>query len=262
LRIRRMTAASTKVLKILPSDIGRPISDIRWDVHVPNLEQLIVGVIETLAPKELEVQAQDECWYSLEIRPYRTTGDQIDGAVIVLSDIDEAKKATERINKAKLFMEEALATVREPLLVLKQDLSVVYANPSFIKTFRVFDEETEGRFLYQLRNEQWNIPKLRGMLEEVLSKDAPVVDFEVTHDFPTLGRKTMLLNARRIENGHDDEPIMLLAIEDITGRKDADAALRESEERYRTLFDLGPIGVYSCDASGVIRDFNRRAVEL
>jgi two-component system CheB/CheR fusion protein len=262
LRIRRMTAASTKVLKILPSDIGRPISDIRWDVHVPNLEELIVGVIETLAPKELEVQAQDERWYSLEIRPYRTMGDKIDGAVIVLSDIDEAKKAAERINKAKLFMEEALATVREPLLVLGQDLSVIYANPSFIRTFRVFDEETEGRLLYQLGNEQWNIPKLRGMLEDVLSKDVPVVDFEVTHDFPRLGRKTMLLNARRIENGHNDEPTMLLAIEDITGRKNADAALRESEERYRTLFDLGPIGVYSCDASGVIRDFNRRAVEL
>jgi two-component system CheB/CheR fusion protein len=262
LRIRRMTAASAKVLKIVPSDIGRPISDIRWDVDVPNLENLIAGVIETLAPMELEVQAKDEHWYSLAIRPYRTTADKIDGAVIVLSDIDEAKKAAERINKAKWFMEETLATVREPLLVLKQDLSVIYANPSFIKNFRVFDEEAEGRFLYQLGNEQWNIPKLRGMLEEVLAKDVPVVDFEVTHDFPKLGRKTMLLNARRIENEHNDEPTMLLAIEDITSRKDADTDLRESEERYRTLFDLGPIGVYSCDASGVIRDFNRRAVEL
>jgi PAS domain-containing protein len=80
------------------------------------------------------------------------------------------------------------------------------------------------------------------MLEEVLSKDAPAVDFEVEHDFPVLGRKTMLLNARKFENGHNDEPTMLLAIEDIAGRKQADAALLESEERYRTLFDLGPVG--------------------
>ena len=262
LRIRRLTAASGKVLKIVPSDIGRPITDIRWDVNVPNLDELISGVIETLTPRELETQDKAGHWYSLQIRPYRTTDDKIDGAVVVLADINEAKQASERVEKARLFMEEALATVREPLLVLKQNLSVIYANPSFMKTFHVRLEETEGKLLYQLGNGQWDIPKLGAMLEEVLSKDLPVVDFEVDHDFPSLGRKTMLLNARRIEDGHNDEPTMLLAIEDITGRALADAALRESEERYRTLFDLGPVGVYSCDASGVIRDFNRRAVEL
>ena len=224
LRIRRLTSASGKVLKIVPSDIGRPISDIRWDVDVPDMDQLIAGVIETLAPKELEVQAKDGHWYSLQIRPYRTTDDKIDGAVIVLSDINDAKQASERIEKARLFMEEALATVREPLLVLKQNLSVIYANPSFMKTFHVLAEETEGRLLYELGNGQWNVPKLRAILEEVLSEDVPVLDFEVEHDFPDLGRKTMLLNARKIEDGHNDEPTMLLAIEDITGRKQAEEA--------------------------------------
>lgn len=262
LRIRRLTAASAKVLKIVPSDIGRPITDIRWDVDVPNLDELIAGVIETLAPKDLDVQAKDGHWYSLQVRPYRTTSDKIDGAVIVLSDINEAKKATEQIEKARLFMEEALATVREPLLVLKQNLSVIYANPSFMKTFHVRLEDTKGKFLYELGNGQWNIPQLRSLLNEVLSKDVPVLDFEVAYDFPNVGRKTMLLHARKIEDGHSDEPVMLLAIEDITRRALADAALHESEDRYRTLFDLGPVGVYSCDASGVIREFNRRAVEL
>jgi len=145
LRIRRLTAASAKVLKIVPSDMGRPISDIRWDVDVPNLDDLIASVIETLAPKELEVQAKDGQWYSLQIRPYRTTDDKIDGAVIVLSDINEAKQTSERIEKAKLFMEEALATVREPLLVLTQNLSVIYANPSFTKTLHVRVEQIEKK---------------------------------------------------------------------------------------------------------------------
>jgi two-component system CheB/CheR fusion protein len=262
LRIRRLTSASTKALKIVPSDVGRPISDIRWDVNVPDMDELVSAVIETLVPKELDVQGKDGHWYSLQIRPYRTTDDKIDGAVIVLSDIHLAKQATERIEKGRLFMEEALATVREPLLVLTQDLSVIYANPSFLKTFRVGTEETAEKLFYQLGNGQWNIPKLLAMLDEVLSHDEPVLDFEVEHDFQNLGQKTMLLNARKIENGRGDEPTMLLAIEDITARKHADVALRESEERYRTLFDLGPIGVYSCDASGVIHDFNRRAVEL
>ena len=262
LRIRRLTAASAKVLKIVASDIGRPITDIRWDVDVPDLDDLIAGVIATLTPKEIELQAKDGHWYSLQIRPYRTTDDKIDGAVIVLSDINDAKQASERVEKARQFMEEALATVREPLLVLKQNLSVIYANPSFMESFHVRVEDTEGKFLYQLGNGQWNIPKLRAVLEEVLSKDLPVVDFEVENDFPELGTKTMLLNARKIEDGHNDQPTMLLAIEDISSRKQADVVLRESEARYRTLFDLGPVGVYSCDASGLIRDYNRRAVEL
>ena len=88
LRIRRMTAVSAKVLKILPSDIGRPITDIRSDLNVPNLDELIAGVIDTLTPKELEVQDKENHWYSLQIRPYRTMDDKIDGAVLVLSDID------------------------------------------------------------------------------------------------------------------------------------------------------------------------------
>jgi two-component system, chemotaxis family, CheB/CheR fusion protein len=262
LRIRRLTAASAKVLKILPSDVGRPVSDIRWDVDVPDLDELIAGVIATLAPHEQEVRAKDGHWYSLQIRPYRTMDDKIDGAVIMVADINEAKQTSERIEKAKLFMEEALATVREPLLVLKQNLSVIYANPSFMRAFHVSVEETVGRPLHQLGNGQWNIPKLRTILDQVLSKDVPVLDFEVEHDFPNLGRKTMLLNARKIEEGHNYEPTMLLAIEDITERKQADVALHENEERYRTLFDLGPVGVYSCDASGVIQDYNGRAVEL
>ncbi|HEX8817852.1 MAG TPA: chemotaxis protein CheB [Terriglobales bacterium] len=262
LRIRRLTASSAKVLKIVPSDIGRPITEIRWDVDVPNLEDLIAGVIETLVPKEMEVRAKDGHWYGLQIRPYRTISDKIDGAVIILADINDAKEISERTSHLKVFMEEVLATVREPLLVLGQDLTVIYANPSFINTFQVGIEETVGRHLYQLGKEQWDIPKLRTMLEEVVSRNLPVVDFEVEHDFPNLGTRTMLLNARKIEGGRDNEPTMLLAIEDITGRAHAEAALRSSEERYRTLFDLGPVGVYSCDASGVIQDFNRRAVEL
>lgn len=262
LRIRRMTTASAKILKILPSDIGRPISNIRSDLVIPNLEELIAGVIDTLAPKELEVQDKENLWYSLQIRPYRTTDDKIDGAVLLLSDIDTRKKFTESLQKMKDFTDDILETIREPLLVLTADLRVSYVNPPFLKTFRVDDSEVEGKLLYSLGNEQWNIPKLREALKETISKDHPLIDFEVTHNFPALGLKTMLLNARRIISGHTNEPMMLLAVEDITGRKDADTALRESEARYRTLFDLGPVGVYSCDASGAIQEFNERATEL
>lgn len=220
LRIRRLTAASSKILRIVPSDIGRPLTDIRWNLDIPNLEELILGVIETLTPKEVETQDKEHHWYSLQIRPYRTTDDKIDGAVLVLTDIDDAKQASERIKKANVFMQEVLDTVREPLVVLTTDLKIVYVNPSFLRTFGVTAGVTEGKLFYTLGNGQWNIPKLQKRLGEATSKETALLDFEVEHDFPKLGKKTMLLNARKIDGGHRDEALMLLAIEDVTERRE------------------------------------------
>ena len=262
LRIRRLTPASAKIFKMLPSDIGRPIGDIRSDIDVPNLDALIGEVIDTLTPKEWAVQDKQEHWYSMQIRPYRTTNDQIDGAVVVLSDIHEAKQLSERLRKSKDFMEDTLETLREPLLVLGADLKVQYANRSFLNNFAVSSEQTRGQFLFDLGNGQWEIPQLRAALTEVVSAGAALLDFEVEHDFPGLGLKTMLLNARRIEDGHGDAPLMVLAIDDITERKRVENALRESEEMYRSLFGAIPVAVFVCDRNGTIQGYNPRAVEL
>lgn len=237
LRIRRFTTASARILRILPSDTGRSITDRRLDINVPKLDKLIVGVIDTLTPKELEVQDKENHWYSLQIRPYRTTDDKIDGAVLVLSDIDTLKRLNERLQRSKEFTEDIIDTVREPLAVLARDLKVLYVNPSFLKNFRVNREETEGKFLYSLGNEQWNIPKLRAALKDVISKGAPLLDFEVEHDFPVLGTKTMLLNARHIIDSHHDEPITLLAIEDITERTRVQRALEQSHANLESLVE-------------------------
>lgn len=219
LRIRRLTSAAAKTLKVLPSDVGRPLMDIRMDLNMENLDRLIAGVIETLRPTEVEVQDKEAHWFSLQIRPYRTTDDKIDGAVIVLSDVDTMKRLTERLEKSKDFIENIVSTVREPLVVLSKELNVQYVNTSFLTTFKVNRWETEGKPLYSLGNEQWNIPKLRAALGKVIPQNAPLLDFEIEHDFPGLGVKIMLLNARRIVDSHAGEPAMLLAIEDVTQRK-------------------------------------------
>ncbi len=240
LRIRRATAASATVLNILPSDIGRSITDIRSDLTAHNLEKLIAEVIETLVTKELEVQDKKECWFSLQIRPYRTVDDKIDGAVLVLSDINLAKSASERFKKAKEFSEAIIDTVREPLLVLDSELRVIYANPAFCADFQVSREETERQFLYRLGNEQWNIPKLRALLEKVLADDTRVRNFEVAHEFPRLGARTMLLDAGGIEGAHGDQPLILLAMQDITERKQLEELRQQRELQLESLVQQRP----------------------
>ena len=117
------------------------------------------------------------------------------------------------------IFEDIVETIREPLLVLDSDLKVILANRSFINSFKVTPEETLGNFIYDLGNKQWDIPKLRELLETILPQKTSFDNYEVEHDFATIGRRIMLLNARQIERGMGKERIILLAIEDITERK-------------------------------------------
>jgi len=112
-----------------------------------------------------------------------------------------------------------LGSIREPLIILDRDLRVVTANPSFYRTFNVKRDETEGMLIYDLGNRQWNIPGLRKLLEDILTQDIDFHDFEVKHDFETIGRKIMHLNARRIYDQGNQTHLILLAIEDVTDRE-------------------------------------------
>jgi len=119
-------------------------------------------------------------------------------------------------------------TVREPLLVLSGDMRIRLANRSFYQTFQVSPEETENRRLYELGNHQWDIPKLRELLEDILPEDGHFHDFEVEHDFPNAGRRTMLINARRLRQREPATELILLAIEDITERKRMKSLVRQA----------------------------------
>jgi PAS domain S-box-containing protein len=134
------------------------------------------------------------------------------------------------LRESLAFAESIVETVREALVVLDADFRVVFANPPFYRTFKVTPQETKGRFIYDLGNRQWDIPDLRELLEKVIPQKIFFEDFEVEHDFPTIGRKTMLLNARLIPPRGKQPQMILLAIENITERKQAQAALKKAYE--------------------------------
>jgi len=230
LRIRRLTPTAVKLLKVRSSDIGRPIADIRPNIEEPDFEKSAAKVLETLQPVEREVRDLDGHWHSLNIQPYRTQDNKIDGVVLALQDIDAIKTASEQLRKSSDFFRAVIDTVRGPLLVLNSELRIVSANQAFFNTFQVSQEKTINKSIYDLGNGQWNIPKLRDLLERVLPTKESVTDFEVEHNFENIGRKTILLNARTLSSADDTPPMLLLAIDDITDRKQAEAALIRSEK--------------------------------
>ena len=147
-----------------------------------------------------------------------------DGYVLSsIIDVTVAKQLKTEIQDAREYAENIVETVRKPLVVLDSDLKILTANNSFYETFNVTPQETIGNFIYNLGNRQWDIPKLRVLFEDILPNDSVFSGYEVDHDFPGIGRKIILLNARQIFRKNIGSHIILLAMEDITVRKQVEA---------------------------------------
>jgi two-component system CheB/CheR fusion protein len=218
----------------------------------PDLETLTAEVISTVREHEREVRDKEGRWYSLRVRPYFTLDNKVDGAVLVLVDITDLKRKEAAVAAARAYAETIIETVREPLLVLDGQLRIESANRSFYRAFQVMPAETIGKFIYELGNRQWDIPHLRELLERILPQNNTMEDFLVEHTFEQLGRRTMLLNARRMDDSHNATQRILLAIEDITERIQTDQTLRESNERFRLLADSAPALIWVNDLEGCV----------
>ena len=140
------------------------------------------------------------------------------------------------IQDALEYTEKIINTTHEPLIILYEDLKVALASRSFYQTFGVKLDETEGQFIYALGNHQWDIPKLRHLLEEILPKTTSFDNFEIEHDFPSIGKRIMLLNACRIYIKANSTKLIIITIKDITERKKIDELhkrIKELESRLK-----------------------------
>jgi two-component system CheB/CheR fusion protein len=258
LRIRRFTPAAEKLLKLIPTDLGRPISDLKLNLDYPDLERLIAEVIDTVSVKEVETRDGAGRWHSLRVRPYKTLENKIDGAVVMLVNIDALKKTEREIKAARDYAEAILRTARDPLVVLRADLTVDSANEAFYKTFKLNPAETEGRLIYELGGRQWDLPRLRQLLEEIIPRDSFFNDFEITRGIPGLGERAMLLNARRLDNPEGGPERILLGVEDVTVRRDAELAMA----RLAAIVESSDDAVIATDLDGVIASWNQGTEQL
>jgi two-component system, chemotaxis family, CheB/CheR fusion protein len=226
LRIRRFTALAQQLFNLIPTDLGRPFSDIQPNMSIPDLGESILEVINTLATKEQEVQDRAGHWYSLRIRPYRTSDNRIDGVMIGLIDIDTLKRSATIVEAARDYANAIVETVRQPLLVLDADLRVIRANQCFYESFGLTPAQTEQQSLFELGRE-WDLSSLRPLLETVLDRDTEFQDFEIAQTLTNQSPRILLFSARKLRD-HRQEQSILLAIEEITARRQAEAQIQNS----------------------------------
>jgi PAS domain S-box-containing protein len=257
-----------QTFKVTPEETrGRSLYSLghgQWDIL--KLQELL----ETLLQKNSTVEGYEvDCDFPvigrrvmcLNARNIHRKGIKAQMILLAIEDITDRREAEQQRRSARVYAENIVETVREPLLILDREFRVVSANRSFYATFQVARDETENKSIYELGNREWDIPEMH-QLEQMISTRDDVRDVEVTHDFSRIGRKTMLFNARQIREQAGQRHLILLAIEDITERKHAEEALFQEKERAEvTLKSIGD-GVITTDAEGVVQYLNPVATAL
>ncbi|MGE5414051.1 MAG: PAS domain S-box protein [Syntrophomonadaceae bacterium] len=262
-RLRRFTPQAEKLLNLIPTDVGRRIRDIKPNLKIADLEEIIMTAIETVQGREVEVQDREGRWYLMRAEPYRTTDNRVDGAVIAFIDIDPLRRSLAQVHEGRDYAEALVETVREALVVLDDTLTVRAANASFYRIFRTTPAQTEGRPLLERWGLHEAVPHLRGLLERASRGNESLQDVEISLDDDGLGRRTFLLNARAVPVAGEPPGRVVLAIEDITDRKTVEIALRASEAQYRLIFETAREGIWLMDAeSGRLLDVNPFVLDL
>ena len=238
LNIRFFTPAAKSLFRVIATDIGRPLADLARRINDTRLLADAGTVLAGHVPPNREVEADNGAWYTRRILPYRTQDAQVAGVVITFADISERKTAERAIEAARSYSDSIINTIRQPLVVLDEELYVISASRSFYSTFSVEPEQTVGRQLDAVDEGRLDIAALRVFLDRLRNGEGVIEDHEIEVELPPRGMRSLLVSALEI----CDEPLatrkILLAIEDITERKHAAEAL-EAAKRQAEQANLG-----------------------
>jgi two-component system CheB/CheR fusion protein len=233
LHIRHFTPPTQRLMNLRPADIGRPFSDIRFNLNTEDLAPLFSEVLETLTPREIEVQDHEGKWYLLRVRPYRTTDNKIEGVVVVLVDIDQVRRSQQDLRGARDFARSVIECVPLPLVVVDHELRIRSANDAFRRLIGAFKDDLEGRSFTDLAGAHWALDeplssRLRALCASRNAADE--FDFEyrtsepAPHIFNIVGR---ILKP-------DSEVFILITIENITPHREMERMLGLERERLRS----------------------------
>jgi signal transduction histidine kinase/CheY-like chemotaxis protein len=203
-----------------------------WDL--PSFRSLVEGLLQ--GGPSFEDFAFEHDFPGVGHRVMLLNGRILHGRHVLLAmeEVTERRRSPQHLlEQIESYAQDVVDTVREPLLILDSSLRVHSANRAFYQTFHVSAEETENRLIYELGNGQWDIPDLRTLLEDIVPMSSVFNDFELEHDFPVIGRRVMLLNARKLRQGSHAE-LLVLAMEDVTERRRAEAEVAKAKEAAET----------------------------
>jgi two-component system, chemotaxis family, CheB/CheR fusion protein len=212
LAIRRFTRESERIYRLVPSDVGRPLSDFHADVDEDLLDDART-VLATLVPRARDVRTRSGDWFMARIQPYRTIENMIDGVVLTFTDISGRVKAEAALRASGALAEAIVNSVREPLAVLDCVFQVVTASPAFAHLVGERRDALVGRSLFALGGGAWDQPALRRALEDVLPKEETFEDLRIPYPGDGGDPGVLVLNGRRLENGASGGPMILLAVE-------------------------------------------------
>lgn len=262
LRVQSANRAFYQTFQVSPDETeNRLIYELgngQWDI--PSLRTLLEDVIPTSS-----VFNDFELEHTFPIIGRRVmllngrklrAGSHSEIVVLAMEDVTERRRTEADLKAIETYAQNIVETVREPLLILDTTLRVRSGNNAFYQTFKVSSEETENRLIYELGNGQWDIPSLRTLLEDIVPKSSVFNDFELEHDFPVIGRRSMLLNARKLQAGNHGE-LLVLAMEDVTERRRSEADLKAIETYAQNIVDTVREPLLILDTTLRVRSGNR-----
>jgi two-component system CheB/CheR fusion protein len=215
LRIRRFTPAAEKLLNLIPTDLGRPVSDINMNIATPDLAELIADVIDSVQTRDIEVQDKNGHWYNLQMRPYKTMDNKIDGAVLTLIDIDSMKRSVGKLQEYQMLCAGVVEALDQPLVLLSDSMKVRLANDAFFRTFKLPKGETENRNFFELANGQWNVPDFRRLMEQIVPKRSRLKNYLLETNSRGAAKRKLLVNARHLPMDGQKETFIVMSLDEI-----------------------------------------------